>query len=197
LGWNWKGESAVQVFIDSPDSLLASLLSTKETGKLILVSGQSGSGKTHWCLELAEHAKAQGISAVGLVSPGVIEAGNKIGIELVDVASGSRQRLAIRRGKSGKGQFTLDWDFNDEAINWGNSILRQLITCQLLILDEIGPLELQRGGGLVKSIGLITARQYGLACVAIRPSLLEIAQALWPWGLVSHVRSNDPTEVSA
>jgi nucleoside-triphosphatase THEP1 len=187
----------VQVFIDSPDSLLASLLSTNETGKLIFISGQSGSGKTHWCLELVEHAKAHGINAVGLVSPGVFEAGNKIGIELVDVASGSRKRLAVCRGKSGKGQFTLDWDFSDEVLNWGNSILGQLETCQLLILDEIGPLELQRGEGLMNSIALINARHYGLACVVIRPSLLEIAQALWPWGLVSHVRTNDSAEVSA
>ena len=49
----------MQVYIDSPDSLLASFVSGKETGRLILVTGQSGSGKTRWCQALAEQAKAQ------------------------------------------------------------------------------------------------------------------------------------------
>ncbi len=187
----------MQVFIDSPDSLLASLLSTKETGKLILVTGQSGSGKTRWCQALVEQAKARGVHVVGLVSPAVFEGANKIGIDLVDVESGSRRRLAVRRGKSGNGQFTADWDFNDEVLAWGNLLLGQLDTCQLLICDEMGPLELDRGIGLIKGIGLINARRYGLACVVVRLSLLEIARNLWPWGLISHVRTNDPTEVSA
>jgi nucleoside-triphosphatase THEP1 len=187
----------VQVFVNSPDSLLASLLSEKDTGKLILVTGYSGSGKTHWCLELAELAKIGGVNAVGLVSPAVFEGDIKVGIDLVDIKSGSRQRLAVCRGRSSPGQSTLDWDFNDEALTWGNSILGKLDTCQLLILDEMGPLELQRGTGLSNGIGLISTRGYGLACVVIRPALIEIAKSLWPWGIISHIRANDPTEGSA
>ncbi|MGA2503107.1 MAG: nucleoside-triphosphatase [Anaerolineales bacterium] len=187
----------MQVFVDSPDSLLASLLSANETGKLILVTGKTGSGKTRWCMDLAEQAKAGGFNAVGLISPAVFDRDIKTGIDLVDVESGSKQRLAVRRGKSGEGQFTVGWDFNEEVLNWGNLILGQLETSQLLILDEMGPLELDQGVGLVNGIGLISARRYGLACVVVRPSLLEIARTLWPWGVVSHVRTNDPTEVSA
>jgi hypothetical protein len=37
MGWNWKGESPVQVLFDSPDSLLASFLSGEEPGLSILV----------------------------------------------------------------------------------------------------------------------------------------------------------------
>ena len=187
----------MQVFVNSPDSLLASLLSAKGTGKLILVTGQSGSGKTHWCLELAHLAKIRGINAVGLVSPAVFEGDVKVGIDLVDIKSGYRQRLAVHRGRSSPGQSTLDWDFNDEALTWGNSILGQLESCQLLILDEIGPLELLRSAGLSNAIGLISARGYGLACVVVRPALTKIATGLWPWGIVSRVRTNIPNEASA
>jgi nucleoside-triphosphatase THEP1 len=197
MGWNWKGESTVQVFVNSPDSLLASFISENDAGKLIIITGPSGSGKTHWCLELIEQAKAKKINAGGLVSPPVFEGDMKVSIDLVDVTSGSRQRLAVRRGISSSGQFTLDWIFNDEALAWGNSILGQLEMCQLLVLDEMGPLELERGSGLSHGIGLINARHYGLACVVVRPSLLEIAMNLWPWGSVSYVRTNDHTEVFA
>jgi nucleoside-triphosphatase THEP1 len=187
----------VQVFIDSPDSLLASLLSAKESGKLILVTGPSGTGKTRWCQALVERAKARGISAVGLVSPGVFEGANKIGIDLVDIKSGSRKLLAVPRGESIMGQTTAFWQFEDETINWGNLILEQLGSCQFLILDELGPLEFNRGAGLTNAIPLITARRYHLACVVVRPSLLDDALVLWPWGETFFVPYTNPSEVSA
>ena len=44
-------------------------------------------------------------------------------------------------------------------------------SCQLLILDELGPLEFKRGAGLTNGIGLITARGYqtGLRCRTTSP----------------------------
>jgi ABC-type iron transport system FetAB ATPase subunit len=62
----------VQVFIDSPDSLLASFESRIESGRLILVSGPSGSGKLRWCPVLANSASILGILVSGLGSPAVL-----------------------------------------------------------------------------------------------------------------------------
>ena len=187
----------MRVLIDSPDSLLASFLSGNEPGRLILVTGPSGSGKTRWCQALAATANNLGIAVDGLVSPAVFEGDLKIGIDLLDLRSGVQRRLAIHRGESSSGQITADWHFDDEALNWGNTVLEQLGACQLFILDELGPLELQRGVGLTNGLGLIAARRYRLACVVVRPSLLDIAQALWPWGEVFCVRSGHPSEARA
>ncbi|MBE3037364.1 MAG: hypothetical protein IMZ62_00905 [Chloroflexi bacterium] len=187
----------MQVLIDSPDSLLASFASGNEPGRLILVTGPSGSGKTRWCLALADYASILGIHVGGLVSPAVFEGDLKIGIDLLDLRSGAQRRLAVRRGESSSGQKPADWHFDDEALNWGNTVLEQLGACQLLILDELGPLELQRGVGLTNGLGLVAARRYRLACVVVRPSLLEIAQPLWPWGEVFCVRSSHPLEAPA
>ena len=63
----------MQVLIDSPDSLLESFMSGNEPGRLIIVTGHKGSGKTRWCLALVEAASAKGISMAGLVSPAVFE----------------------------------------------------------------------------------------------------------------------------
>jgi hypothetical protein len=174
MGWNWKGEPSVQVFIDSPDSLLASFASGNEPGRLILVTGPSGSGKTRWCLALADYASILGIHVGGLVSPAIFEGDLKIGIDLLDLGSGVQRRLAVRRVESSSGQITEDWHVNDETLNWGNTILGH-------------------SGG----IELIAARRYRLACVVVRPTLLEIAQALWPWGEVFCVRSNHPLKAPA
>ncbi len=184
----------MQVYIDSPDSLLASFESGNESGRLILVTGPSGSGKTLWCLALAERVKALGFHASGLVSPAVFEGDLKIGIDLLDLGSGSKRHLAARRGVSVKEQITEDWHIDDETLNWGNDILAHSVSSQFLILDELGPLELERGVGLTTGIDLIAARSYRLACVAVRPSLLGIAKTRWPWGEILRVRSSHPIE---
>jgi nucleoside-triphosphatase THEP1 len=174
----------VQVLIDSPDSLLASFMSRDEPGRLILITGQRGSGKTDWCLALAEAASTLGIPTSGLVSPAVFEGDRKVGIDLRDLGSGVERRLAFLRGKSDKGQITQDWLIDEETLNWGNVILAQSGTCPLFILDELGPLELERGVGLTNGIGLISERRYNLACVVIRTSLLALALEYWPWGQI-------------
>ena len=184
----------MQVCVHSPDSLLASFMSENEPGRLILVTGPSGSGKTRWCQALADKAFSLGIRVDGLVSPAVFEGDQKVGINLLDLGSGTQRRLASPRGKSSVGQITNDWHFDDEVLNWGNSLLEKVGDCQLFILDELGLLELQRGVGLTNGIGLITARRYRLACVVVRPSLLEIARTLWPWGEVFNVDSSHPLE---
>jgi nucleoside-triphosphatase THEP1 len=186
----------VQLLIDSPDSLLASFASGNESGRLILVSGPSGSGKTHWCQALAERANLLGIHVDGLVSPAVFKGDLKVGIDLLNLESGVEKDLAVRRGEIGGGHNTLDWHFNDETLDWGNKILEELRDCQFLILDELGPLELVRGVGLTNGIAVITARQYRLACVVVRPALLDNAQILWPWGEFFCVPSSNPSEGS-
>ena len=187
----------MQVLIDSPDSLLASFASGNEPGRLILVTGPSGSDKTRWCLALADYASILGIHAGGLVSPAVFEGGLKVGIDLLDLRSGAQRRLAVRRGESDDGQSTADWRFDDETLAWGNAILAGSRSCQLFVLDELGPLELERGVGLTNGLSVVAARRYHLACVVVRPSLLDVAQSLWPWGEVLHIHSKHPVEVSA
>jgi len=186
----------VQILIDSPDSLLASFVSGIEPGRLILVTGPSGSGKTRWCQTLAERANVLGIHAAGLVSPAVFEGDVKVGIDLLDLGSGEQRRLAVRRGEYGDGHNTLDWHFYSETLDWGNNILGQFGTCRFIILDELGVLELEQGLGLTNGIGLITARRYRLACVVVRPSLLDDARVLWPWGETFFIPYSHPSEGS-
>ena len=188
----------MQVLIDSPDSLLASFMSGNEPGRLIIVTGHKGSGKTRWCLALVEAASAKGISMAGLVSPAVFEGDLKVGIDLRDLRSGAQRRLAVQRGKSNHGQITKDWNVDNETLNWGNAILAQSGDCPLLILDEMGPLELQRDVGLTNGIGLISARRYQLACVVIRTSLLAQALEYWPWAQILQIpdQTQDGLELS-
>jgi nucleoside-triphosphatase THEP1 len=181
----------VQASIDSPDSLLASFASGNESGKLIILTGHSGAGKTTWCMELVHAAGRVGISPVGLISPAVLEGGKKTGIDLRDLQSGTQRRLAVRRDESGRGQVAEEWLMDEETLRWGNALLGQREYCRLFILDELGPLEWIRGTGLTNGISRVAERNYGLACVVIRLSLLGQATEAWPWGRILHVPEHE------
>jgi nucleoside-triphosphatase THEP1 len=146
---------------------------------------------------LADQARALGIHVSGLVSPAVFQAGVKVGIDLLDLHSGARRSLAVRRGEADQGQNTIDWHFNGESLDWGNTILKGSVTSQLFILDELGPLEFKRGFGLVNGFGVLASREYRLACVVVRESLLEAGLALWPWAEVLQISSGNSLEIPA
>jgi nucleoside-triphosphatase len=152
-----------------------------ETGaRLFLITGPSGAGKTTWCGELAELARARGLRLAGLWSPAVFVNGRKIGIDMVDLRTQERRRLANLRGKEAAAVATIQWAFDPEVIAWGNAALDNLPPHDLLVIDELGPLEFMRGEGLLAGLRVLDAGAYRVAVVVIRPSLLPEAQARWP-----------------
>ncbi len=172
----------MQMSSRSSGSLLASFISVNDIKPgLTLVTGPRGSGKTRWCMELIEHARSLGMRPGGLISPAVFENGQKVGIDLLDLMTGEHRRLAYRRGDSGGDLWTSDWQLVAETLEWGNAILEKIEVSDLLILDEIGPLEFDHGVGLSAGLTIIESRPDIPMFVTIRPSLLPIAQLRWTW----------------
>jgi nucleoside-triphosphatase THEP1 len=195
-GSNWKGESSLNLLVNSPDSLLASFRSKVSPGQLTLIAGPSGSGKTSWCLRLANAAVTLQIQPRGLISPAVFLDENKIAIDLVDLVSGENRRLAVRRGNTSSIETTpsvyamQDWLIDPLVISWGNQILSKLsIKNKLLILDELGPLELLEDTGLTAGLELINSRTYRMACVVVRSGLVQNALERWPWAMVIDINN--------
>ncbi len=179
----------------SPAACLASFLAhAPSQPALALISGERGIGKTRWCLELLEQAARHGLKAAGLVSPAVFIGGHKVGIDLLNVASGERRRLAVRRG-AGVGVSTTynlvtsDWELNAQTLAWGNDRLKAMPACDLMVFDEAGPLELEHGGGLAAGLERIDARPAFPVFAVVRPSLLALAQRRWPWAHVIHLQA--------
>ena len=184
----------MQVQFYSPESLLASLFAQEERKKLLFLTGPFGSGKTTWCMDLIALAKVRSVRFGGLVSPPVFKEKTKVGIDLVEVNSAERHRLAqhqdfLAEGNGGFGTSlsTSKWLFDPTVLAWGNQILEQIRECDLFILDEIGPLELVHGRGFQAGLRQIEAGHYRLAVIVIRPSLLPQAEERWPHALVMDV----------
>jgi nucleoside-triphosphatase THEP1 len=165
-------------------------ISKGQPSQLIILSGPQGAGKSTWCLQLAEEAASLDFVVAGLISPPIFDNGTKIGIDLVDLASGKCRRLAVRSNEAKDGFRTGQWVLDPGALAWGNQILQATLSCHILILDELGPVELERGRGLVAAFKLIERRQIPLIVAVVRPKLLPIARRRWPWGrirMLNHV----------
>lgn len=132
---------------------------------------------------LAKHARALGMDVRGLASPAVMDGDQKVGIDLLDLASGARRRLAVRRGEAGGDLLMIDWQMVVETLEWGNALLERIQPCDLFILDELGPLEFQNGVGLTAGLDFVDARRDIPTFVVVRPSLLNVARQRWPWSM--------------
>lgn len=163
----------------APEELVAGWGSLP-AGSLALLTGGRGAGKTRWCEALVRVAREAGLAVGGLLSPAVLTDGEKRAIDLLDLATGERRTLAERARPGLPGTEGLGWRFDPEALAAGNAALERVGACDLLLVDELGPLELGRGSGFTSAFGLLDARRHGLAIVVVRPSLVAAAEARWP-----------------
>ncbi|MDM7456335.1 MAG: nucleoside-triphosphatase [Tepidimonas sp.] len=164
----------------TPEALPAALRAAAEP-RLILLTGGRGSGKTRWCMALCEAAQRAGLDVAGVISPAVFANGAKIAIDVQDAATGKRRRLAERPPPGEAGTAGLGWRFDDAALAWGDRLLSHAPACDLLIVDELGPLEFRGAGGFRHGFAAIEARRWRLALVVVRPELCAAAIARWPW----------------
>jgi nucleoside-triphosphatase len=154
---------------------------------LIIVTGDRGAGKTIFCARLIELARSSGRSIGGVLSPAVFEEGEKIGIDAIDLRTRERRRLADRFDPAQQGPSTRRWSFHADTIKWGNTVLQSVTSCDVLIVDELGTLEFDRGEGWIVGLNAIDAGDYRLGVVVIRPELLNAAQQRWPQAQVIEI----------
>jgi len=138
-------------------------------------------------LQLFALAAQRGIQTRGLISKPVYAGGKKVAIELIDLSTREHRRLAEFCQDGGRESLTPGWQFDLQALQWGNSILERVEQTQLLIIDELGPLEFFGHEGWQAAFALIAKRAYRCAVVVIRPSLLNQAKERWPWAEVRDV----------
>lgn len=146
---------------------------------IFVITGDIQSGKTSLCLDVIEAARESGVRLGGVISPADFLAGEKIAIDLQDVRSGERMRLAELSRDKESPISTQRWAFLPEAIEWGNQILKDAVPCDLLVIDELGPLEFDRGEGWVNGFESVASGEYQAALVVVRPSLLDKALGRW------------------
>jgi nucleoside-triphosphatase THEP1 len=140
--------------------------------RLFVLTGPPGSGKTTICRKWIALAQQQGLDCAGILCPARFEGEHKIGIDLLDVRTGERCPLAYVDDQPADlriGPFRFDRQAMDRA----KGILDAAVPCQVLVVDEIGPLELERGQGWVNALDVLCAGRFDAAVAVVRPRLVE------------------------
>jgi len=151
---------------------------------ITILTGGRGTGKTRTSLSLVEQARRAGWSLAGVLCPAVFEDGEKIAIDMLDLTTGEQRRLACRENRQTGFEVTDHWNFNNAVLDRGNEILGSAGICDLLLVDELGPLEFYRRQGWVKAFDTLARGEFKRAVVVIRPELLEEARIMWPGAYV-------------
>ncbi|MHC1781335.1 MAG: nucleoside-triphosphatase [Anaerolineaceae bacterium] len=137
-------------------------------GSILVITGRQNAGKTAYCLTLVEGWRQAGLKTAGILSIGRFENGEKTGFHAHDL-SGGESRLLVSRSPGELEGFQLDqWVFDPLVMEWGNQVLAEIESTDLLVIDELGPLEFQFRKGWTAAFDLLRQNKFRLAVVVIR-----------------------------
>ena len=134
---------------------------------IIIVSGTIGVGKTTICRKLVELIRDEGFTTGGVLTYKAADEG----IIIEDIGSGKTETLASTSTEY-QGPRTPKYSFNPEGIFLGIRAIDRVASAAVLVVDEIGHLEL-RGEGFVRVIDLLKAGKVKDCILVIRKELLS------------------------
>lgn len=144
-------------------------------GLIYVITGERGSGKSTVCAQVGREAAGRGMNVAGILTersspePGAFR-------RVVDLRSGEAKPFgvqSVRGPASGRSDpLTPSWEFDSEGFAWADEVFAHSTPCDLLIVDEVGPLELLGGRGWATALAALRSRNFGAALVVCRPGLL-------------------------
>ncbi len=148
----------------------------------ILLTGPVHEGKTTACWKAIAGIRAAGFRVAGFVSPPLLNAaGEKVGIEMRDLATGQRQTFA-RLAEPDETATVGVYRVSEEAVEWARRTLAAalLANADWIVIDEIGPLELHADQGFAFALEpLADPLRVPNALVIVRDTLVnELAERL-------------------
>jgi nucleoside-triphosphatase THEP1 len=164
------------------------------TPRLYILTAPRSAGKTTFCRALASQARATGWDVAGLLSPAIFENEVKTSILAENVRTGESRCLASITQRSSEDIFFGMWYFDSRTLEWGNHILASSTPCDLLIVDELGPLEFIYQKGWQSALTILPHGRYRVALVVIRPELLAMARNLINYSEIIHIDPDQKTD---
>lgn len=145
------------------------------TAGVLLLTGEIHVGKTTVCQSVIARARHRGWRVAGLLSPTRFDSdGRRVAVEIIDLSTDERRTLA-RLNQDLGGPHLGPYHFDSSVLAWGHDVLAGAIDrgCDLLIIDEIGRLELEQDAGL-EVVPLLTEHPLPLSLIVVRTPLLAL-----------------------
>lgn len=110
--------------------------------RLLFITGKPGIGKTTILLNAANELKNRGYRIGGMLSREVRQDGTRTGFEITDFATGQKGWLARTDQPSGPQVSKYRVNLHDLDQIGVNAIHNALKEAQVIVIDEVGPMEL-------------------------------------------------------
>jgi len=138
----------------------------------LLVIGKPGSGKTTWCQQYISQLRSCGLSVGVVLSPETREHGERTGYNVLDVLTGREAPFARRSGDSpSQGEVVGRYTIRRNGIQFARRAIEKAVVnqCDLVVIDEVGPVELS-GRGLMPAVKLVLEAEVSVLII-VRDSL--------------------------
>jgi iron complex transport system ATP-binding protein len=165
---------------------------------IIFITGNVGQGKTTFLSSVAQVLNFQGIKAGGFLSPAVFDNGTKIGYDIIGLMNGERSVISRISGSNNMAR-AGKYYFYEEGLEFGNKALaiENNSNSQIIIIDEIGHLELENNGWAKAMNQLLIKTDIPLILV-VRNQLIEKVMKKWCFErpLMIDISSNNTEQAS-
>ena len=145
---------------------------------LVLLTAARGAGKTTACQRFLELARDDGMQVGGILAPSRYDdRGQKASIEVVDASTGERRTLAVVEPDAAR-RTVGRYRFDPEVMEWALARVMHALNMPIdvVIIDEIGPLELIQKSGFAPAIAAISSAQARSVILVVRPELVSRLQ---------------------
>ncbi len=136
---------------------------------LIVVTGESGTGKSTWLQELHAELKVRLIPVGGVITDREYDSESTWKLVLTDIISSEKRVVATTEPKT-QALETENYYFDRSALDWGSRRL-SAATGDWLIVDEVGILEFDHQG-FFPALKQISGQYSGVLVLSLRKSLL-------------------------
>jgi nucleoside-triphosphatase THEP1 len=149
--------------------------------RIVILTGKRGVGKSTVCSKTVDLAQAHGHTCSGIITlrrttPDCVTDCR----DVLDIHTGLSRRFTVHAEPDAsvtsstvvQGRFRLD----PQTLAWAEDVLAQATPSHLLVVDELGPLEIIRGQGWQKAFDVLKGDAFWLAIVVVRPELVDQAR---------------------
>lgn len=152
----------------------------KLSGKVIILTGKIGEGKTTTILKIVGNLKAKNIPVSGVYTPRIMENGLTTGYDIVEIESNLRTPF-LRQGEEDGYARIGRFNILPQGLNNGVAVLTRSLNekNRIVVIDEVGKLELEGKGWSEPLNGLLQTTPVLL--FAIRDSFAQ--QVIQQWDI--------------